>query len=157
MTPDEAEARVCAAVRAAEAAAAALTDALREARESGVSWARLSEASGLSRQALRYRLGALDGEGGYIAERRARGEAASIAAEAERVRVAYDGQDPAPIGTEWVTATAAANMLGIARPTLYTWIDEGRVPTVTREGRRVVPVEPGTGRIPVRPRGAYVS
>lgn len=149
------EKAVEAAARTAREADEALTLRMIEAREAGVSWARLAEASGLTVQAARWRLGALTRPGGYVEERRAAGAQQALDDEAERVRAANDGQDPAPLGTERVTMVEASRMLGIARPTLYTWLNEGRLPVDETSGRRAVVVDPVTGRIAVAPRGTY--
>lgn len=150
----DAEAEIRAAARTLQEAEAAFLEALQRGRSAGLSWTNLADASGMSRQAVRWRLGSISGEASYVAERRRVATANAQDVEDAKVREVMARQDPAPAGTEHVTKTEAARMLGLARPTLYAWLDAGRVPTVQVGRREMIPVDPESGTIPLRTRSA---
>lgn len=138
------------AFTAVEEAEAELQAALESARLAGLSWTEISDGTGRTRSAIRWALRDRNDE--TAAKERAEREEQE---ERARVAAAMERQTRAPRGTDSVQMKVAAQMLGISRPGLYTWIHDGRIPLVTRGARRAVAVDPESGLIKVAPRGTY--
>lgn len=109
------EAMLSAELQAAGEAADAL---LAAAREAGMPWSQLAAELGVPQHRLEWRMRRLTAD--------ERGRRSTPSKPPKRAGVAQPGLGPA--GTVNVTEAAAA--LGVARSTIYTWIEEGRLEAV---------------------------